>query len=186
MIDEEKIKQAIRLILEGIGEDPGREGLAGTPDRIARMYGEIFAGMDDDPANHLSRTFAAEGTDMVVESEIPFYSMCEHHLMPFFGHAYIGYIPRDRVVGLSKLGRVVDAYAKRPQIQEQLTGQIADAVYEHLDCAGVIVVLKAEHMCMSMRGVKKGGTLTVTEARRGVFETDPALEERFFRMIDVH
>ncbi|MBQ9334346.1 MAG: GTP cyclohydrolase I FolE [Lachnospiraceae bacterium] len=185
MIDEEKIKQAIKMILEGIGEDPEREGLAGTPDRVARMYGEIFAGMDDDPANYLSRTFSAEGTDMVVEREIPFYSMCEHHLMPFFGHAYIGYIPKDRVVGLSKLARAVDVYAKRPQIQEQMTAQIADAIYEDLDCAGVIVVLKAEHMCMSMRGVKKGGTLTVTEARRGVFESDHGLEERFFRMIGI-
>ena len=141
--------------------------------------------MDEDASVHLSRTFAADGTDMVTEKDIPFYSMCEHHLMPFFGHAYIGYIPGDRVVGLSKLARVVDTYAKRPQIQEQLTGQIADAIYEHLDCAGVIVVLKAEHMCMSMRGVKKGGTLTVTIARRGVFENDAALEDRFFRMIEI-
>ncbi|MBO4901029.1 MAG: GTP cyclohydrolase I FolE [Lachnospiraceae bacterium] len=183
MIDEEKVRQAITLMLEGIGEDPSREGLIGTPDRIVRMYGEIFAGMDEDPADHLTRTFAAEGTDMIVEKDIPFYSMCEHHFMPFFGKAYIGYIPRDRVVGLSKLARCVETFARRPQIQEKMTSQIADAIYEHLDCEGVIVKLCAEHMCMSMRGVKKGGTQTVTIARRGSFETDPKLEERFFRMI---
>ena len=183
MIDEEKIREAVKLMLEGIGEDPFREGLIGTPDRIARMYGEIFAGMDEDPAIHLGRTFAADGTDMIIEKDIPFYSMCEHHFMPFFGHAHIGYIPKGRVVGLSKLARCVETFARRPQIQEQMTGQIADALYEHLDCEGVIVELCAEHMCMSMRGVKKGGTQTVTVARRGSFETSPDLEERFFRVI---
>ncbi len=183
MIDEEKVRQAITLMLEGIGEDPSREGLIGTPDRIVRMYGEIFAGMDEDPADHLTRTFEAVGTDMIVEKDIPFYSMCEHHFMPFFGKAHIGYIPRDRVVGLSKLARCVETFARRPQIQEKMTSQIADAIYEHLYCEGVIVELCAEHMCMSMRGVKKGGTQTVTVARRGSFETDPKLEERFFRML---
>ncbi|MCR5594309.1 MAG: GTP cyclohydrolase I FolE [Lachnospiraceae bacterium] len=185
MIDEDKIKQAVRLMLEGIGEDPEREGLIGTPDRIARMCGEIFAGMDEDPAKQLSRTFEASGTDMIVEKDIPFYSMCEHHFMPFFGQAYVGYIPKKRVVGLSKLARTVETYARRPQIQEQMTGQIADAVYENLDCEGVIVVLKAEHMCMSMRGVKKGGTKTVTVAKRGIFEKEHELEERFFRLLEV-
>ena len=185
MVDEAKIKEAVRMLLEGIGEDPEREGLIGTPDRIARMYSEIFAGMDEDTSAILSRTFSASGTDMIVEKDIPFYSMCEHHLMPFFGKAYVGYIPKDHVVGLSKLARCVEVYARRPQIQEKMTAQIADAIYENLECEGVIVMLKAEHMCMSMRGVKKGGTQTVTVARRGVFEKDTELEARFFKLTEV-
>lgn len=185
MIDEEKIKESVRLMLEGIGEDPDREGLIDTPDRIARMCSEIFGGLLMDAKEHLSKTFEAKGSEMVVEGDIPFYSMCEHHFLPFFGKAYIGYIPNGRVAGLSKLARTVEVYARRPQIQEQMTGQIADALMEHLGCEGAIVVLKAEHMCMSMRGIKKGGTVTVTIARRGVFEDDAKLEERFFRMIEV-
>ncbi len=185
MINEAKVKEAIRLLLEGIGEDPDREGLADTPDRVARMYSEIFGGMDEDASGILRKTFTASGTDMIVERDIPFYSMCEHHLMPFFGKAYVGYIPKDRVVGLSKLARCVEVYARRPQIQEKMTAQIADSIYENLDCEGSIVMLKAEHMCMSMRGVKKGGTQTVTVARRGVFEHDADLEARFFKLIEV-
>jgi len=183
MINEDKIRESVKLMLEGIGEDPNREGLLDTPDRIARMCKEIFGGLEEDASIHLSKTFQADGSEMIVEQDIPFYSMCEHHFLPFFGHAYIGYIPRDRVAGLSKLARTVETYARRPQIQEQLTGQIADAIQSNLDCEGVIVVLKAEHMCMSMRGVKKGGTQTVTMARRGVFESDPSLETRFFNLI---
>lgn len=184
MIDEKKIKEAVRLMLEGIGEDPEREGLIDTPDRIARMCSEIFGGMEEDAKVHLSKTFEATGSEMVVEKDIQFYSMCEHHFLPFYGKAAIGYIPNGRVAGLSKLARTVEVYARRPQIQEQMTGQIADALVENLDCKGVIVVLKAEHMCMSMRGIKKGGSETITIARRGVFETDTTLEERFFRMIE--
>lgn len=183
MIDEEKIRQSVRLMLEGIGENPDREGLVDTPDRIARMCKEIFGGLSEDAGVHLAKTFEATGSELIVEKDIPFYSMCEHHFLPFFGHAYIGYIPKDRVAGLSKLARTVETYARRPQIQEQLTGQIADALVEHLDCEGAIVVLKAEHMCMSMRGVKKGGTQTVTIARRGIFETDEKMETRFFNLV---
>lgn len=182
MIDEEKIRQSVRLMLEGIGEDPNREGLIDTPDRIARMCAEIFGGLNEDPSVHLSKTFDADGSDMVIETDIPFYSMCEHHFLPFFGHAYIGYVPKNKVAGLSKLARTVETFARRPQIQEQLSGQIADALYECLDCEGVIVVLKAEHMCMSMRGVKKGGSQTTTIARRGVFE-ESEYEARFFNLV---
>lgn len=185
MIDEAKIRESVRLMLEGIGEDPNREGLIDTPDRIARMCAEIFGGLDEDAAVPLSKTFESKGSEMVVEKDIPFYSMCEHHFLPFFGKAYIGYIPKGRVAGLSKLARTVEVYARRPQIQEQMTGQIADALMDNLDCEGAIVVLKAEHMCMSMRGVKKGETQTVTIARRGVFEKDQSLEERFFRQLEV-
>ncbi len=183
MTDETKAKEAVKLMIEAIGEDPSREGLVDTPDRIARMYGELFSGMDEDVSALFERTFTADGTDMIVEKDIPFYSMCEHHFMPFFGKAHVGYIPNGRVAGISKLARCVDAYARRPQIQERMTGQIADALMEHLGCGGAIVVLEAEHMCMSMRGIKKPGTKTVTIARRGLFESDSEAEERFFKMI---
>jgi len=185
MIDDAKVRESVRLLLEAIGEDPNRDGLKGTPDRIARMCHEIFGGMEEDASRHLSVTFDAVGSEMVIERDITFYSMCEHHLLPFWGKAYIGYIPNGKVAGLSKLARTVEVYARRPQIQEQLTGQIADALVEYLDCEGAIVVLKAEHMCMSMRGVKKEGAETVTIARRGVFETDEKLEARFFRSLEV-
>ncbi len=183
MIDEKKIERAIRLLLEGIGEDPGREGLKDTPNRIARMYREIYGGMDEDAEVHLSRTFSVGNNEMVIEREITFYSTCEHHLLPFHGKAHIAYIPDGKVVGLSKLARTVEVFARRLQIQEQLTGQIADALMEHICPKGVLVMLEAEHMCMTMRGIKKPGSQTVTLARRGVFESDPALEERFFRMM---
>ena len=183
MVDHKKVEQAIRLLLEGIGEDPDREGLAETPDRIARMYEEICGGMNEDAAEHLKKTFTAENNEMVVEKDITFYSMCEHHLLPFYGKVHIAYIPDGKVVGLSKLARTVEVYAKRPQMQEQLTAQIADALREHLKPQGAMVMIEAEHMCMTMRGIKKPGSQTVTIARRGVFETDPVLEERFFRML---
>ena len=184
MTDQEKIRQAVRLFLEGIGEDPEREGLKDTPDRIARMCREIFGGMDEDAGMHLSRTFTVDNSEMVVEKDITFYSMCEHHALPFYGKAHIAYIPDGKVVGLSKLARTVEVYARRLQIQEQLTGQIADALMKYMQPKGAIVMLEAEHMCMTMRGIKKPGSRTVTLARRGVFETDPVLEERFFRMLE--
>ena len=155
MIDHEKVEQAVRLLLEGIGEDVNREGLIDTPDRIARMYEEIYGGMEEDAATHLSRTFTVDSSEMVVEKDITFYSTCEHHFMPFYGKAHIAYIPDGKVVGLSKLARTVEVYAKRPQIQEQLTAQIADALMEYLKPQGAMVMLEAEHMCMTMRGVKK-------------------------------
>ena len=183
MVDKQKVEQAIRLLLEGIGEDPDREGLAETPDRIARMYEEICGGMNEDAEEHLKKTFTAENNEMVVEKDITFYSMCEHHMLPFYGKVHIAYIPDGKVVGLSKLARTVEVFARRLQLQEQMTAQIADALMENLHPKGVMVLAEAEHMCMTMRGVQKPGTKTVTLARRGVFETDPALEERFFRML---
>ena len=183
-MDTEKIEPAVRLFLEGIGEDPDREGLKGTPDRVARMCREIYGGLEQDAGVHLSRTFEAQNNDLVLVKDIDLFSTCEHHLLPFYGKAHIAYIPDGRVVGLSKLARTVEVFARRPQIQEQLTAQIADAIMEHLKPAGVMVVIEAEHMCMTMRGIKKPGSQTVTLARRGVFETDPALEERFFRMLE--
>lgn len=184
MVDSEKVKEAIRLLLEGIGEDPTREGLVETPDRVARMWEELAGGMESDVSEHLSRTFAVNSNDLVIERDITFYSMCEHHMLPFYGRVAIGYIPRGRVAGLSKLARTVEVYARRLQLQEQLTAQIADALMEHLAPEGAIVLIEAEHMCMTMRGVQKPGTTTVTLARRGCFESDPALEERFFRMLE--
>ena len=183
MTDQEKIRQAVRLFLEGIGEDPEREGLKDTPDRIARMCSELYGGMDEDAGVHLARTFSADNSEMVLEKDITFYSMCEHHALPFYGKAHIAYIPDGKVVGLSKLARTVEVFARRLQIQEQLTGQIADALMEYMNPRGTIVMLEAEHMCMTMRGIKKPGSQTVTLAKRGVFKTDPALEERFFRMM---
>ena len=172
-MDNAKIEQGVRLILEGIGEDPDREGLLDTPARVARMYEEVFAGLTEDPARHFEVTFDEHHEEMVLVKDIPFYSMCEHHLVPFFGKAHVAYIPASdgRICGLSKLARLVEAFAKRPQVQERLTNQIADTLIEQLDPQGVIVVLEAEHMCMSMRGVKKPGSQTVTSAVRGVFET---------------
>ena len=184
MVDQEKVEAAIKLLLEGIGEDPTREGLLETPARVARMYGEIAGGMDQSAEEHLSKTFAVASNDLVIERDITFYSLCEHHLLPFYGKAAIGYIPNGRVAGLSKLARTVEVYARRLQLQEQLCAQVADALMEYLAPQGAIVLMEAEHMCMTMRGVQKPGTKTVTPARRGVFETDPALEERFFSMLE--
>jgi len=183
MINEEKIKEGVRLLLEGIGEDINREGLVETPDRIARMYEEICGGMYEDAAVHLEKVFHVDSSEMVIEKDITFYSTCEHHMLPFYGKVHIGYIPDGKVVGLSKLARTVEVFARRLQLQEQLTGQIADALMTHIQPKGVIVMAEAEHMCMTMRGIKKPGSQTVTLARRGIFETDPALEERFFRML---
>ena len=183
MVDQDKIREAARLLLEGIGEDLSREGLAETPDRIARMYAEIFDGMGKDAKEPLSKVFTVDNDEMVLEKDIVFYSMCEHHLLPFYGRANIAYIPDGRVVGLSKLARTVEIYAKRLQIQEQMTGQIADDLMKYLAPKGVMVVLEAEHMCMTMRGVKKPGSKTVSVATRGVFEGNCALQEQFFAML---
>lgn len=183
MVDQEKIREAVRLLLEGIGEDVTREGLAETPDRIARMYEELFSGMGTDAGEPLSRVFSVDSNEMVMEKDIVFYSMCEHHLMPFYGKAHIAYIPDGRVVGLSKLARTVEVYARRLQIQERMTGQIADELMRYLAPQGAMVVLEAEHMCMTMRGVKKPGTQTVTLVTRGRFEEEKELQEEFWRMM---
>lgn len=183
MVDQTKIKEAVKLLLEGIGEDVNREGLLETPDRIARMYGELFAGMDEDAGEHLAKTFTVEESGIVLVKNITFYSICEHHLMPFYGKAHIAYLPDGKVVGLSKLARTVEVYARRPQIQEQMTTQIVEAVMNHLMPQGAMVMLEAEHLCMTMRGVEKPGSQTVTLASRGCFQTEPKWQELFFRMI---
>lgn len=183
MVDQDKIKEAVKLLLEGIGEDVNREGLVDTPDRIARMYAEIFSGMDEDASQHLSRVFSVDNSEMVLERDIVFYSMCEHHMMPFYGRVHVAYLPKGRVAGLSKLARTVEVYAKRLQVQERMTGQIADAIMESLDARGVMVVVEAEHMCMTMRGVKKPGSMTVSVAARGEFEDNAVLQNQFFQML---
>lgn len=185
MMDQEKIKEGVKLLLEGIGEDINREGLQATPDRIARMYAEVFGGMYEDAAEHLHKVFTADNNEMVLEKDIVFYSMCEHHLLPFYGKAHVAYIPDGKVVGLSKLARTVEVYARRPQIQEQMTVQIADAIMEHLAPKGAMVVIEAEHMCMTMRGVKKPGSKTVTVACRGEFAENESLQNRFYQMLNV-
>jgi len=183
MIDQDKVKEAIKLLLEGIGEDTGREGLKDTPDRIARMYEEILGGMEEDVSGHLSKVFSVQHNAMVLEKDIVFYSTCEHHLLPFYGKAHVAYIPNGEVVGLSKLARTVEIYAGRLQIQEQMTGQIADAIMDFLSPQGVMVMLEAEHMCMTMRGVKKPGSKTVSVAARGIFDDNHTLQNQFFQMV---
>lgn len=183
MVDQNKIKQAVKLFLEGIGEDTARGGLIETPDRVARMCREIFSGIGESASEHLMKTFPIENNEIVMEKDITFYSVCEHHLLPFYGKAHIAYMPDGRVVGLSKLARTIETYARRPQIQEQMTAQIADALMEHLAPQGVMVMLEAEHMCMTMRGVKKAGSTTVTIAKRGCFEVNTKLQDDFFRML---
>jgi GTP cyclohydrolase I len=187
-MDRDKIEAGVRLILEGVGEDPAREGLLETPRRVAEMYEEIFAGLTQDAARHLCVTFDEGHQEMVLVRDIPLYSVCEHHLLPFLGRAHVAYIPgkSGRICGLSKLARVVDVYAKRPQVQERMTSQIADTIVEHLDPAGVIVVIEAEHLCMSMRGVKKPGSETVTSAVRGIFERKAATRAEAMSLITDH
>lgn len=182
-MDQEKIKEGVQLILEGIGEDVEREGLQDTPDRIARMCEQIFGGLNQSAEEHLSKQFTATNNNMVVEKDITFYSVCEHHLLPFYGKAHIAYIPQDHVAGLSKLARTVEVYARRPQIQENMTAQIADALEEYLQPKGVMVMLEAEHMCMTMRGVQKPGTKTTTVITRGCFTDDYQLQQTFFSMV---
>ena len=170
-VDHERAERAIRELLLAIGEDPDREGLRETPARVARAYAEIFAGLHTDPTTVLDRTFSEDHRELVVVKDIPIYSTCEHHLVPFFGKAHIGYIPGEsgKVIGLSKLARVVDLFAKRPQVQERLTRQVADALVTKLEPHGVIVVIECEHLCMAMRGIRKPGAATVTSAVRGGF-----------------
>ena len=170
-------------MLEGIGEDINREGLLETPDRIARMCEEIFGGLQEEAAVHLQKQFSATNNNIVLERDITFYSVCEHHLLPFYGKAHVAYIPDNRVAGLSKLARTVEVFARRPQIQEHMTAEIADAVWENLKPKGVMVMLEAEHMCMTMRGVQKPGTITSTIVTRGVFEEDFGLQQTFLQMV---
>jgi GTP cyclohydrolase IA len=185
-VDRERIERAVREILEAIGEDADREGLRDTPARVARMYAETCAGLHDVPARHLKTTFDAGHDEMIMVRDIPLYSMCEHHLVPFFGSAHVAYIPNvtGRVTGLSKIARLVDGFARRPQVQERLTTQVADAIEAGLSPRGVLVVIEAEHMCMAMRGIRKPGASTVTSAVRGVFRDDPASRAEAMRFID--
>ncbi|MBJ7282370.1 MAG: GTP cyclohydrolase I FolE [Acidimicrobiia bacterium] len=186
-IDLERIARAVREILEAVGEDPDRDGLVRTPERVAKMYGEVLAGLHEDPAEHLSVTFEAGHNEMVMVKDIPIYSLCEHHLVPFHGHAHIAYIPGTdgRITGLSKLARVVDGFARRPQVQERLTTQVADALAEALDPRGVLVVIEAEHLCMGMRGVRKPGAITVTSAVRGIFKENASTRAEAMGLIGV-
>ncbi len=179
-----EIEDAFRAVLNAIGEDPAREGLATTPHRIAELYAELFRGLNEDPLAELQNAFEEGHQEMVVLRDITFYSMCEHHFLPFFGVAHVGYIPRGRVVGVSKLARVVEILARRPQIQERLTTQVADTIRKGLDPAGVAVVLKAEHLCMTMRGVNKPGTKVVTSAMRGLFRKDVRTRGEFLALVE--
>jgi GTP cyclohydrolase I len=184
-VDTARIEQAVREIIEAIGEDPDREGLADTPRRVAEMYGELFSGLREDPRQLLEVGFDAEDHhEMVIVKDIPFTSNCEHHLMPFYGRAHIGYIPQGRIVGISKIARLLDVLARRPQVQERLTSQIADALCEGgLGASGAAVVLEAVHTCMTLRGVKKPGSKVVTLATRGTFRDDPRARAEFFAHI---
>lgn len=183
-MDKEKIREGVKLILEGIGEDIHREGLIETPDRIASMYEELAAGYTDDAAKHLQKKFHVDDNDMVMEKDIQFYSFCEHHMLPFFGKAAVAYIPDGEIVGLSKIARTIEVYAKRFQLQERLTAQVADAIMDELAPQGVIVLIEAEHMCMTMRGIKKPGTKTVTVVTRGIFNDNEKLQNSFYRMLE--
>ncbi|MSX32866.1 MAG: GTP cyclohydrolase I FolE [Actinobacteria bacterium] len=186
-MDLERIARAVREILEAVGEDPDRDGLLRTPERVAKMYGEVLAGLHEDPAEHLSVTFEAGHDEMVMVKDIPIYSLCEHHLVPFHGHAHIAYIPGadGRITGLSKLARVVDGFARRPQVQERLTTQVADALALALNPRGVLVVIEAEHLCMGMRGVRKPGAITVTSAVRGIFKENASTRAEAMGLIGV-
>jgi GTP cyclohydrolase IA len=184
-VDVDRVRAAVSDLLSAIGEDPGRDGLVNTPVRVAAMYEELFSGLHDDPARHLEVTFAAEHDEMVMVRDIPFASLCEHHLVPFIGRAHVAYIPADdgRITGLSKLARLVDGYARRLQVQERMTSQIADAIASVLSPRGVLVVIEAEHLCISMRGVKKPGTTTITSSVRGLFRSDVATRAEAMQFI---
>lgn len=186
IMDSSKIEQGIRLILEGIGEDTEREGLIGTPGRISRMYEEIFGGLGSTPEEYLGTTFTVDNNEMVIEKDITFYSMCEHHLLPFYGKAHVAYIPDGKVVGLSKLARTVDLIARKPQIQERMTAEIADSIMKYLKPKGALVMIEAEHMCMTMRGIRKPGSKTVTMVERGRFVDNKELKDEFFRMMSIN
>ncbi|MDQ7801738.1 MAG: GTP cyclohydrolase I FolE [Armatimonadota bacterium] len=184
MVDRQRIEAAVVEILQAIGEDPGREGLRETPRRIAAMYAELFSGLHRDPGEYLRVGFEEEQHhEMVVLKDIPFYSLCEHHLLPFHGVAHVGYVPNGRVVGISKVARVVETLARRPQVQERLTSQIADLLMDALQAKGSAVVIEAEHLCMTMRGVKKPGSVMVTSAMRGLFRDDARTRAEFLSLI---
>jgi GTP cyclohydrolase I len=182
--DLPRIERAVREILAAIGEDPDREGLLETPGRVARMYAELFSGLKAEPARHLQKVFLEEYDEMVLVRDISFNSMCEHHLLPFIGVAHVGYLPRGRVVGLSKLARIVEEISRRPQVQERMTQQICDLLDKELNPKGVIVVLEAEHSCMTIRGVKKPGALTITSAVRGLFRKNQASRAEAMSLIN--
>ena len=185
MVNQDKIKLAVASIIEAIGENPLREGIKDTPHRVAEMYAELFSGLDADPKAELAVDFGEGYEEMVILRDIPFYSMCEHHLLPFYGVAHVGYVPSrgGRVVGVSKLARVVEICARRPQLQERMTQQIADAIFETLQPAGVAVVIQAEHLCMVMRGIKKPGTTVITSSVRGIFRSKAATRTEFLSLI---
>lgn len=185
MIDQEKIQTAVRMILEAIGEDPDREGLQDTPARVAKMYAEVFSGLHCDPSEHLQTCFYEEKHDeMVLIKDISIYSMCEHHLLPFYGKAHVAYIPNpNKITGLSKLVRVVETLSRRPQLQERLTTQIAETIMTNLEAKGVVIVIEAEHLCMTIRGVKKPGSVTVTSAVRGIFRTNHLTRAEAFSLL---
>jgi GTP cyclohydrolase IA len=182
-VDKKKIKAAVRLLLEAIGDDPDREGLKETPDRVARMYEEVFGHGEEDPRLSLSKKFDEQHHELVLVKDIPFFSMCEHHLMPFFGRTHVAYIPQGQIVGISKLARVVESFARRPQVQERMTSQIADVVNEELKPEGVAVVCEAVHTCMTMRGVKKAGSTVITSAMRGAFRKNISTRSEFMALI---
>jgi GTP cyclohydrolase I len=182
-VDQAGVRDAVRRIIEAIGEDPSREGLLDTPRRIAEMYEELFAGLHEDPREVLSTSFQESHREMVILKNIPFYSLCEHHFLPFHGQAHVGYVPQGRIVGASKIARVVDILARRPQLQERLTGQVADAIAEGLSPDGVAVVIEAEHLCMTMRGVQKPGTTLITSAIRGAFRRRAVTRSEFLALV---
>jgi len=185
-VDGPRIERAVREILAAIGEDPEREGLRGTPRRVAEAYEFLFAGLGEDPTRHLGVGFQEDHREMVLIRDIALASVCEHHLLPFVGKAHVGYIPNERVAGLSKLARVVEGYSRRPQLQERLTAQVADALYKELGARGAIVVVEADHLCMTMRGVQKPGSITVTSAVRGIYAEDERTRQEAISLITAH
>ena len=182
-MDHEKLVRAARMILEGIGEDPDREGLRDTPERMARMYEEVFSALEEEPGDGIRTIFTEQYDEIVVVRDIPFFSMCEHHLLPFTGKAHTAYMPRGKVLGISKLARAVDAYAKRPQLQERLTNQVADLIEEAAEPRGVVVILEASHTCMTIRGIRKPGSLVITSAVRGIFRENLATRNEVMNLI---
>lgn len=185
-VDYKKMEQAVTMILEAIGENPAREGLLDTPKRVAKMYAEVFEGLHEDPRQYFKTVFHENHDEVVLVKDIPFHSMCEHHLVPFYGHAHIAYIPRDGVVaGLSKLARAVETTARRPQLQERITSTVADAMMEMLNPIGVYVMIEAEHMCMTMRGIRKPGAKTMTTVARGIYEHDDTKRSEILSMINM-
>ena len=184
-MDKQRIENAVREILFAIGEDPDRDGLIETPARVARFYSEICSGLEEDPANHIDKSFNVDHDEVIIVRDLSFYSICEHHLLPFFGKAHVGYLPEpgSKITGLSKLARLVDGYARQPQVQERMTMQIATAIQSRLDSLGSIVVLEAEHLCMSMRGIKKPGATTITSSVCGIFREDAAARAEAMNLI---